>query len=125
MKYKHKIEEKINFYRSPDKVMKLARIGSFHQTRLSFMRQLLRRIFSERWNFRYHDWSLDGTGFGHVVFSVETPSRVYSLIAFSHDLPPNKRSDRVIATEWDLTFALVKGLPSSKEIKKLAKEVPF
>ena len=89
------------------------------------MRQLLRRIFSEKWSFLYHDWSLDRNGFGHVVFSVETPSRVYSLVAFSHDLPPNKRSDRVIATEWDLTFALVKGVPSPKEIKRLAKEVPF
>ena len=29
--------------RSPDKVMKLTRMGSFHQSRLSFMRQLLRR----------------------------------------------------------------------------------
>ena len=125
MKYKSDIEEKMNFYRSPDKVMKLTRIGAFHQTRLSFMRQLLRRIFSEKWSFLYHDWSLDRNGFGHVVFSVETPSRVYSLVAFSHDLPPNKRSDRVIATEWDLTFALVKGVPSPKEIKRLAKEVPF
>ena len=33
MKYKHKIEKKMKFYRSPDKVMKLSRIGSFHQTR--------------------------------------------------------------------------------------------
>ena len=35
--------------RSPDSVMRLARLGSFHQTRLSFMRVLLRRLDRDGW----------------------------------------------------------------------------
>lgn len=37
--------------RSPETVMRLARMGSFHQSRLSFMRVLLRRLKSENWRF--------------------------------------------------------------------------
>ena len=37
--------------RSPADVMRLARLGSFHQCRLSFMRVLLRRLKRERWTF--------------------------------------------------------------------------
>ena len=36
-------------------VMKLARMGSFHQSRLSFMRVLLRRLKAENWQFRKAD----------------------------------------------------------------------
>ena len=35
--------------RSPDMVMRLERLGSFHQTRLSFMRVLLRRLDRDGW----------------------------------------------------------------------------
>ena len=91
------------FHRSPDVVMKLDRIGSFHQSRLSFMRQLLRRVFAEKWNFNYENWCLDNRGVGHIIYSVNTGTRVYSLVIFTHDLPPEERSDRVIATAWDLT----------------------
>ena len=37
--------------RDPGSVMRLARLGAFHQTRLSFMRQLTRRLQRERWTF--------------------------------------------------------------------------
>ena len=33
--------------RKPDEVMKLSRLGSLHQSRISFMRVLLRRLASE------------------------------------------------------------------------------
>ncbi len=32
-----------------------------------------------------------------------------ALVAFAHDLPEMKCSDRVIATAWDATFSLVDG----------------
>ncbi len=113
------------FYRSPDVVMKLDRIGSFHQSRLSFMRQLLRRVFAEKWEFKYQDWCLDSKGVGHIIYSVNTGKRIYSLVIFTHDLPPKERSDRVIATAWDLTFTLFKGMPSSEDIERLKKHVPL
>ena len=89
------------------------------------MRQLLRRVFAEKWNFNYGNWCLDNRGVGHIIYSVNTGKRVYSLVIFTHDLPPEERSDRVIATAWDLTFTLFKGLPDSEDIKRLGKHVPL
>ena len=45
--------------RAPDTVMKLARLGAFHQTRLSFMRQLLRRMKAEQWRFEERVFDID------------------------------------------------------------------
>ncbi|MBT3622640.1 MAG: hypothetical protein HOI74_11640, partial [Gammaproteobacteria bacterium] len=92
--------------RRPDEIMSLARMGSAFQTRLSFMRSLTRRMAIENWAFSTPDIQLDREGRGHVIYSVYTGSRHYSLIAFSHPLDPMKRSDRVIAHEWDATFNL-------------------
>ena len=96
------------YRRPPEVVMRLARMGSFHQTRLSFMRSLLRRLRDEQWRFSRSRWEIDAEGFGRAVYTVYGPQRNYSLVAFSHDLPDHMRSDRVIATAWDATFALVR-----------------
>jgi hypothetical protein len=116
--------EAANFRRPPEVVMRLARMGSFHQTRLSFMRVLLRRLSRERWRFKRTLWALDAQGFGRAVYTVYGPERTYSLVAFAHDLPDEMRSDRVIATAWDATFALYDGIPSASDVERLAQNVP-
>ena len=110
--------------RAPDTVMKLARLGAFHQTRLSFMRQLLRRMKAEQWRFEERVFDIDTNGVGHAVYVAHTPRHSYSLVAFSHDLPADQRSDRVIATAWDATFTLFDGIPDEADIARLAKNVP-
>jgi len=85
--------------RDPNLVMRLSRLGSFHQSRLSFMRILLRRLKAESWTFSRPHFQIDARGVGHAVYTAQGPERAYSLIAFANDLPPEKRSDRVIATE--------------------------
>lgn len=110
--------------RDPDTVMKLARMGSFHQSRLSFMRILLRRLKAENWTFDRPVFEFDARGVGHAVYSAHGPTHSYSLIAFGHDLPPEKRSDRVIATEWDATFTLFDGIPTADDIDRLRGNIP-
>lgn len=110
--------------RPPDRVMKLARLGAFHQTRLSFMRQLLRRLKSEKWRFEERVFNINSKGVGHAVYTAHGPERSYSLVAFAHDLPPDQRSDRVIATAWDATFTLFDGIPTEDDIARLAENVP-
>ncbi|MEO0783863.1 MAG: hypothetical protein AAFZ46_19190 [Pseudomonadota bacterium] len=110
--------------RSPDQVMRLARLGSFHQSRLSFMRQLLRRLAKESWRFETTAFDIDARGVGHAVYTAHGPERRYSLVAFAHDLPPEDRSDRVIATAWDATFALFDGVPDDADIGRLRANVP-
>ena len=66
------------FRRPPEVVMRLARMGSFHQTRLSFMRTLLRRMKREQWRFKRNRWEIDAQGFGRAVYTVYGPERAYS-----------------------------------------------
>jgi len=111
--------------RSPKQVMRLKRLGSFHQSRLSFMRVLTRRLKSEQWQFRQQAFDINSKGVGHAVYSAIGPERTYSLVAFAHELPDELRSDRVIAEQWDSTFALFDGVPSDADIERLSKNVPY
>ncbi len=106
-------------------VMRLARMGAFHQSRLSFMRVLLRRLKRDGWRFDRPVWRIDDRGVGHAAYRAIGPDRTYTLVAFAHDLPPEKRSDRVIAEAWDATFALHDGEPTESDIERLAKNVPL
>lgn len=113
------------FRRAPDQVMTLDRMGSAHPTRLSFLRQLLRRIEAEGWRFDRPLWDIDANGVGRAVYRAIGPVRTYSLVAFAHDLPDGMRSDRVIATAWDATFALFDGDPTPEDVERLAANVPL
>ncbi len=110
--------------RDPNMVMRLARLGSMHQSRLSFMRILTRRLAQENWRFEKTAFEIDGTGVGHAVYTAHGPERSYSLIAYAHDLPPEKRSDRVIAEAWDATFTLFDGVPNDADIERLSHNIP-
>ena len=110
--------------RPPDTVMRLARMGSFHQSRLSFMRTLLRRMKREAWSFERPVFDIDDKGVGVAVYSACGPDRTYSLVCFAHDLPPEQRSDRVIAHAWDSTFTLFDGVPTADDIERLSWNVP-
>ena len=111
--------------RHPDTVMRLARLGSFHQSRLSFMRVLTRRLAREGWTFERTAFEIDDFGVGHAVYTTHGPDRSYSLVAFAHDLPPESRSDRVIAEAWDTTFTLFDGIPDAGDIERLSKNIPL
>lgn len=111
--------------RDPDVVMRLSRMGSAHPMRLSFLRVLLRRLQAEKWCFDRPVWEVDDRGVGRAVYRAIGPARTYSLVAFAHDLPDEMRSDRVIATAWDATFALFDGEPDAADLDRLAANVPL
>lgn len=113
------------FRRTPDKVMRLARMGSAHPTRISFLRSLLRRFEVENWQFDRPVWEVDENGVGRAVYRAAGPERSYCLVAFSHDLPEEMRTDRVIATAWDATFALFDGEPTTDDLDRLQANVPL
>lgn len=105
--------------------MRLERMGSFHQSRLSFMRILLRRMKAESWGFGRPQFAIDAQGVGTAQYTAVTPERTYTLVVFAHDLPDDQRSDRVIATAWDATFALHDGVPTTADIERLRSNVPL
>lgn len=110
--------------RPADSVMRLERMGSFHQCRLSFMRTLMRRLKKENWTFERPVFDINAQAVGVAVYSATGLERTYSLICFSHDLAPEARSDRVIAHAWDATFTLFDGVPTSEDIDRLSGHVP-
>jgi hypothetical protein len=111
--------------RSPDRVMRLARLGSMHQMRLSFLRALLRRMRYENWQVACQCFDIDERGVGTAIYTVRVGERLYSLVGFGHEIPPEKRTDRVIAEVWDATFVLHDGLPDDDAVKRLRANVPL
>jgi len=107
-----------------NQVMDLERLGAIHQSRLSFMRTLVRRIMRERWQVTPARFELDDQGYGTVVYEITTPNKLYSFVLFSDYLSPEERNDRVIATKWDLTMALVDGEVDDIYLEKLRQNVP-
>ena len=105
--------------------MRLDRMGSMHQSRLSFLRQFLRRASKQNWKFNRDLFEIDARGLGTALYRLSTPLRDYTLVCFSHDLPDEMRSDRVIASAWDATFTLYDGRPSVDDIKRLNQHVPY
>ena len=108
--------------RNPEDVMKLSRLGSFHQSKLSFLRSFIREF--KNWEFNRDIFDLDKSGYGVAVYSVRKNKRVYSLICFSQHINDEERSDRVIATKWDAAFVLHDGVPTKKDIDRLKENVP-
>ena len=119
------IDIESDFMRSPEKVMRLDRMGSSFPTRLSFMRTLIRRMSRENWRFKRTLRKVDKDGYGVSVYSAITPKRTYSLIAFTQEIPADMRTDRVIAEVWDATFSLFDGVPTQEDIDYLAENTPL
>ena len=109
-------------HRNPKEIMTLSRLGSFYQSKLSFLRSFLREF--KDWEFSKDLFELDKNGYGIAVYSVKKDSRAYSLVCFANELNSTERSDRVIATKWDAAFVLHDGIPTQDDISRLKENVP-
>ena len=108
--------------RDPNIIMKLSRLGSFHQSKLSFLRSFLKEF--KDWEYKRDLFELNEHGYGTAVYSFKKKNRVYSLICYANELNEDERSDRVIATKWDTAFTLFDGVPTKHDIERLQNEVP-
>jgi len=108
--------------RSPKEIMKLSRLGCFHQSKLSFLRSFLEEF--KDWKYSRDLFELDKDGYGQAVYSFSKNRKVYSLVCFANELHEKERSDRVIATKWDAAFVLHDGIPSKKDLDRLYGNVP-
>jgi len=102
--------------------MKLSRLGSFHQSKLSFLRSFIREF--KDWDYKRNSFDLDERGYGTAIYSFSKNQRNYSLVCFAQHIKPDERSDRVIATKWDAAFVLHDGIPTKEDIKRLKENVP-
>ena len=108
--------------RDPNTIMKLSRLGSFHQSKLSFLRSFLDEF--KDWEYKKDLFDLDKKGHGIAIYSFKKKDRVYSLVCFANKINDEERSDRVIATKWDAAFTLHDGVPGKEDIDRLRNEVP-
>ena len=108
--------------RSPKEIMKLSRLGCFHQSKLSFLRSFLEEF--KDWKYSRDLFELNKEGYGRAVYSFSKNNRTYSLVCFANELQDDERSDRVIATKWDAAFALYDGIPNKQDIERLNENVP-
>ena len=115
----------LKFRRPPSEVMTLEKMGSCFPTRLSFMRVLIRKLIKNKSYVKTQEWQMDNKGFGHAVFTINIDKKHYSLIAFSNHLDDSMRTDRVIASAWDASFALFDGIPENEDIERLRKQLPL
>ena len=108
--------------RDPKFLMKLSKLGSFHQSKLSFLRSFLSEF--KDWKYSRDLFQLNDKGHGRAVYSFTKDKRTYSLICFANEIKDDERSDRVIATKWDAAFTLFDGIPTKEDIDRLNNNVP-
>ena len=75
--------------RNPNEIMKLSRLGSFHQSKLSFLRSFLKEF--KDWDYKKDLFELDKNGFGTAVYSFKKKDRVYSLVCFANNINSDER----------------------------------
>ena len=61
--------------RDPNEIMKLTRLGSFHQSRLSFLRSFLEEF--KDWEYNIDLFDLDKNGYGTAIYSFKKKKRVF------------------------------------------------
>ena len=64
--------------RDPNTIMKLSRLGSFHQSKLSFLRSFLNEF--KDWDYKRDLFNLNQNGYGEAFYSSKKKDRVYSLV---------------------------------------------
>ena len=67
--------------RKPEIVMKLSRLGSFHQSKLSFLRSFLKEF--KDWEYKKDFFDLDEFGYGTAIYSFKKKNRsLWGLLRF-------------------------------------------
>lgn len=123
--YSHRSVNNKAQLRNADVVMAPKRLGAMHQSRISFVRTIIRKMTNQKWSVSKHEWQLCPRGFGHVIYKLITPNSVYHLVVFCDEIADEERNDRVIAEKWDVTFALVAGDVNANLLKQLRANVPL
>ena len=111
--------------RAPGLVMDLERLGTLMPSRLSFARSLIRQMARQRWHITRRHFELNAEGYGEVIYRLQTPNGRYHVVIFSRQLEDERRTDRVIADAWDITFGLIEGDVDHSLFTALAENVPL
>ncbi len=110
--------------RDPAVVMSPERLGAARPTRHGFTASTLRAMVRQRWSVDVEVWDVDDAGVGEAVYRVTTPTDVLRFVAFSTVIDESDRTDRVVASSWDITAALVDGDLDAARLARMRTQVP-
>jgi hypothetical protein len=85
----------------------------------------MRRMMNEQWRIQRTCFDLDAEGYGTAIYRIDTTNAHYHCVIFSMFLPAEKRSDRVIADQWDVSFVLLAGDVDEQQLADLRRNVPL
>jgi hypothetical protein len=119
-----RLERLETWFRAPAEVMAPERLGAARATRHSFTASLLRRAVRGRWRVDVERWAVDPDGVGEAVYRVAAEGWTFRFVVFSTVIDESARTDRVVASAWDVTAALVDGPLDDERLDRLRIEVP-
>ena len=111
--------------RSPEVVMAPTQLGAARLTRYSFSRTLLRRAAREGWRSRLVELDMDAEGRGHAIYRTDIDGREFDFVAFTTTLDESLHTDRVVASAWEVSAALVDGAVDDAYLAELRESVPL
>ena len=111
--------------RSPEIVMAPTQLGAARLTRYSFSRTLLRRAAREGWRSRLVVLDMDAEGCGHAIYRTDIDGREFDFVAFTTTLDESLHTDRVVASAWEVSAALVDGAVDDAYLAELRESVPL
>jgi hypothetical protein len=110
--------------RTPAQAMAPERLGAARPTRHCFTASMLRRAVQRGWMVRVERWDVDEEGVGEAVYRVDAEGSTLRFVVLSTVIPERLRTDRVVASSWDVTAALVDGVLDDERMERLRVEVP-
>ena len=113
-----------NQLRDPAELMQPERLASLKQNRLSFARMLMDKMIDEAWDVRVTRKDLDDRGVGRIVYTIETPDRLFSFGVFSHASGDDANTDRIIAEDWDMWGFLCEGRATPELMDSQFEQLP-
>jgi hypothetical protein len=111
--------------RPPAWVMTREGLGSVWPSKFSFSESFLRLAARDLAEFRVEQWDIDATGDGTASYAIVFGGRRLTALIHSRLLDPARHQDRIIATEWDFTAALLDGDPDAATRAATRRELPL
>lgn len=110
--------------RPADQVMRPQTLAAIQPSALSGTRALIARMNRERWTIALDRIEVDADSNGTLIYSVQTPGQLFSLIAFTFPPKTEGRTGRIIGQAWDMMCSLIEGPATDAEIATARAELP-
>lgn len=110
--------------RPADQVMRPQTLAAIQPSALSGTRALIAKMNRERWRISLDRIEVDAGGEGTILYSVQAPGQLFSLIAFTFPPKTEGRTGRIIGQVWDMMCSLIEGPATEAEIATARAELP-